>query len=161
VPSTIELALDTIFSYSYRALGRDAALARMERLFGSAVRNQLRDDCSLRGEVIDAKIDRDIRIAALVSQLQEEGHARLLQARNHAADRLASLSATSPDRMLERLVPQRIGQRIAILQRFVSMADTANALDPVRQDEARRQRVVGQFDAWLATPPAAFATPPA
>jgi len=155
VPSTIELALDTIFSYSYRALGREASLARMERLFGAAVRNQLRDDCSLRGEIIDAKIDRDVRIAALVSQLQGEGHARLRQARDHAADRLASLTATSPDRMLERLVPQRIGQRIAILQRFVGMADTANALDPLRQEEARRQRVVEQFNEWLATPPAA------
>lgn len=159
VPSTIELALDTIFSYSYRALGRGAALARMERLFGAAVRDRLRDDCSLSGEIIDAKIDRDVRIAALVSQLQSDGHARLRQARDHAAARLASLSATSPDRMLERLVPQRIGQRIAILQRFVGMADTANALDPLRREDARRQRVVGQFNEWLATPPAASIRP--
>ena len=155
VPSTIELALDTIFSYSCRALGRQAALARMERLFGAAVRDQLRDDCSLYGEIIDAKSDRDVRIAALVSQLQSAGHERLWEARTHAADRLASLTAASPDRMLERLVPQRIGERIAILRRFVGMADTANALDPVRQDEARRQRVVAQFNEWLATPPAA------
>jgi len=161
VPSTIELALDTIFSYSYRALGREAALSRMERLFGAAVRNQLRDDCSLSGEIIDAKIDRDVRIAALVAQLQREGHTRLREAREHAAYRLASLTATSPDRMLERLVPQRIGQRIAILQRFVGMADMANAIDPQLQEETSRQRVVDQFNEWLATPPAAASIQPA
>jgi hypothetical protein len=154
VPGTIELARDTIFCYSERALGREAALARMERLFGSAVSDRLRDDCSLRADIIDAKGDRDVRVAALVTELQNEGHARLLEARDHAAERLASLSAKSVDRMLERLLPQRIDERIAILQRFVGMADTANALDPLRLEEARRQRVAVRFSEWMATSPA-------
>jgi hypothetical protein len=63
--------------------------------------------------------------------------------------------------MLERLVPQRIGQRIAILQRFVGVADMANALDPQLQEETRRQRVVDQFNEWLAAPPVAAAIQPA
>jgi hypothetical protein len=151
VPSAIECARDTIFAYSSRALGREAAMARMERLFGVAVRNRLSDDCFLRNDIIDAKSDRDVRVAALVSQLQNEGHARLREARDHAAERLASLTSKSVDRMLERFLPQRIDERIAILQRFVAMADTANALDPLRLDEARRQRVTARFSEWMAT----------
>jgi hypothetical protein len=153
VPSTIELALDTIYSYSALALGREGALVRMERLFGTDVRDRLRDDCSLWGEILDAKGNRDVRLAALVSELQTEGQERLREARDHAADRLASLTSSSADRMLERVGPQRLCDRIAILQRFVALADTANALDPHRLEEAHRQRVVGRFTDWITAPP--------
>jgi hypothetical protein len=63
--------------------------------------------------------------------------------------------------MLERFVPQRIGERIAILQRFVGMADTANALDPLRSEEARRQRVAARFTEWMTTPAEASEVQPA
>lgn len=157
VPGTIELALDTVYRYSHRALGRDLALARIERLFGTAVRKRLRDDYSLWAEIIDARDGRDAHLAAIVSQLRGEGPARLREARDHAAERLASLTATSPDRVIERLGPQRIGERIAILQRFIGMADTANALDPHPAEEARRQRVLAEFHEWMAAPAAASA----
>lgn len=150
-PGTIELALDTIFGYSQRALGRELALARMERLFGTSVRARLADDYSLWPEIIDAKAGRDVRLAAVVAGLRREGHARLQAARDHAAERLASLSATSPDRLIERLGPQRVGERIAVLQRFVGMADMANALDPSRSDDARQQRVLAEFEQWIGT----------
>jgi hypothetical protein len=152
VPSAIELARDTIFTYSRRALGRELALSRMARLFGAAVRDRLADDCSLRTEIMDAKGERDRRLAALVSQLRGEGPARLLRARDHAADRLASLTANSADRMLERLVPQRLGERIAVLQRFVGMADVANALDLDPSADAPRQNVVARFNEWMIAP---------
>jgi hypothetical protein len=152
VPSAIELARDTIFTYSRRALGRELALSRMARLFGAAVRDRLADDCSLRTEIMDAKGERDRRLAALVSQLGGEGPARLRQARDHAADRLASLTANSADRMLERLVPQRLGERIAVLHRFVGMADLANALDLDPSADAPRQNVVVRFNEWMIAP---------
>jgi hypothetical protein len=152
LPSTIELARDTIFTYSTRALGRERALARMERLFGADARARLEDDCSLRAEILDAKADRDRRLAALVSQVQQEGSERLRVARDRAAERLASLAANSADRMLERLVPQRLAERVAILQRFVGLADTANALDPDPSAETSRQQVVAEFTAWMAVP---------
>lgn len=145
----LELARDTIFIYSTRALGREVALERMARLFGSAVRDRLADDCSLRGEFIDAKRDRDARLAALVAQLQSEGPARLHDARERAAERLASLSDGAADRLLERLMPQRIGDRIALLQRFIGMADTANALAGVTSQEPSRQRVMARFAQWM------------
>jgi hypothetical protein len=152
VPSAIELARDTIFTYSRRALGRELALSRMARLFGAAVRDRLADDCSLRTEIMDAKGERDRRLAALVSQLGGEGPARLRQARDHAAGRLASLTANSADRMLERLVPQRLGERIAVLHRFVGMADVANALDLDPSADAPRQNVVVRFNEWMIAP---------
>jgi hypothetical protein len=150
-PATVDLACDTIFIYSVRALGRELALARMERLFGAAVRQRLADDCSLRSEILDAKGDRDRRLAALVSQLRGEGSGRLRDARDHAAERLASLSADSVDGMLERLVPQRIGDRIAVLQRFVGLADMTNALDGVPAADESRQKVAAKFTEWIAT----------
>ncbi len=149
-PSTIDLACDTIFLYSSRALGRELGLARIERLFGREVRDRLADDCSLRSEILDAKGDRDRRLAALVSQLRGEGPSRLRQARDHAAERLASLSADSVDGMLERLVPQRLAERIAVLQRFVGIADTANALDGMPPIDLPRQKVAAKFNEWIA-----------
>ncbi len=150
-PSTVDLACDTIFLYSVRALGRELALARMARLFGAEVRDRLADDCSLRSEILDAKGDRDRRLAALVSQLRGDGPSRLRQARDHAAERLASLSADSVDGMLERLVPLRIGDRIAVLQRFVGIADTTNALDGMPPADQSRQKVAAKFNDWIAT----------
>ncbi|MEX1128519.1 MAG: hypothetical protein WEB50_08145 [Vicinamibacterales bacterium] len=155
LPGTIEVARDTIFSYSTRALGREAALARMERLFGAAVRDRLADDCSLRGEFLDAKRDRDARLAALVSQLQHEGDGRLRQAREHAAARLAWLTASSADRMFERLIPQRIADRAAVLRRFIAMAHVANALDGIVSQEPSRQNVMARFSEWMSAPAAA------
>ncbi len=152
VPGTIELALDTVYGYSQRALGREPALARMERLFGAGVRRRLADDCSLRPEILDAGADRDRRLAAVVAQVRREGSARLREARDHAAGRLASLAAFSPDRMVERLGPQRVNERIAILRRFVGMADTANGLDPRTDEERRRQRVLDKFQQWMGAP---------
>jgi hypothetical protein len=154
LPSTIELARDTIFTYSTRALGRERALARMARLFGADARARLEDDCSLRPEILDARADRDRRLAALVAQLQQEGSGRLRAARDRATERLASLAANSADRMLERLVPQRLAERVAILQRFIGIADTANALDPAVSAETSRQQVVDAFTTWMAVPAA-------
>lgn len=155
VPGTVDLALDTVYGYSQRALGRERALARMARLFGPDVRRRLADDCSLWPEILDAGADRDRRLAAVVAQIRNEGPARLREARDHAADRLESLAAMSPDRMVERLGPQRVNERIAILQRFVGMADTENALDPRADEDLRRQRVLDKFQEWMAAPPEA------
>jgi len=152
--STIDLARDTIFAYSTRAIGRAAALARMTRLFGADESERLRDDCSLRTEILDAGSDRDRRIAALVTSLRLEDGARLREARNHTARRLDSLTTNSPDAMLERFAPLRIGERVAILRRFVGIADTANALDGDPSGESARQRVLSRFNEWLAEPPA-------
>jgi hypothetical protein len=153
-PGTIALARDTIFTYSVRALGRELALARMERLFGAAVRERLADDCSLRHEILDAKGDRDRRLAALVSQLRREGGQRLREARDHAAERLTSLTDASVDGLLERLVPQRIADRIAVLQRFIGMADVANALDGVPNADETRQKIAARFNEWVTSAPA-------
>ncbi len=161
VPSTIDLARDAIFAYSVRALGRELALARMERLFGAEARERLADDCSLRSEILDAKADRDRRLAALVSQLRGASQARLREARDHAADRLASLSANSVDGMLERLVPQRISERIAVLQRFVGIADMTNALDGLPPADESRQKVAAKFNDWIVTAPSTAVTRPA
>ena len=57
--------------------------------------------------------------------------------------------------MVERLGPQRVNERIAILQRFVGMADTANGLDPRADENLRRQRVLDKFQEWMAAPPEA------
>jgi hypothetical protein len=154
-PGTIALARDAIFTYSVRALGRELALARMERLFGAAVRERLADDCSLRSEILDAKGDRDRRLAALVSQLRGENGQRLRQARDHAAERLAALTDASVDGVLERLVPQRIADRIAVLQRFIGIADTANALDGMPNADETRRKVVDRFNEWVTSAPAA------
>lgn len=145
----IELARDTIFLYSTRALGRDAALVRMERLFGPDVRNRLADDCSLRPEFADAKADRNARLAALVAQLQAQGPNRLHQARERAAERLASLTVNSADRLVERLLPQRIAERVAVLQRFIGLADVANGLAAVPSSEPARRHVVTKFNDWM------------
>jgi hypothetical protein len=150
--STLDLARDTVFAYSNRALGREKALARMERLFGKVAAERLRDDVSLRTEIVDASSDRDRRLALIVSDLETHGPARLLEARRHAADRLKSLTANTSDRMIERFVPQRLVERAAILKRFVSMADNANALHGMESDEAARRRALARFDAWMAAP---------
>ena len=149
VPGTIELARDEIFAYSTRALGRDAALARMERLFGAAARQRLEDDCSLRPDIIDAGRDRDRRLAALVLRLQGEGSSRLARARHHAARRLQSLTANTADHVFERLVPQRLGARVAALHRFVGMADMAGALDADRAEREARRKVAAAFNDWI------------
>jgi hypothetical protein len=154
-PGTIALARDTIFTYSVRAIGRELALARMARLFGAAARDGLADDCSLRSEILDATGDRDRRLAALVSQLRTEKRDRLRQARDHAAERLATLTDPSVDGLLERLVPQRIADRIAVLQRFIGMADVANALDGMPPLDETRQKVAARFSEWMASAPAA------
>jgi hypothetical protein len=150
--STLDLARDTVCAYSSRALGWDKAMARMERLFGRAAADRLRDDVSLRTEIVEAGSDRDRRLAAIVSDLEQQGPARLLEARDHAAERLKSLTANTSDRMLERFVPQRLGERGAILKRFIGMADNANALHGMGSSEPARRRALARFDAWMATP---------
>jgi hypothetical protein len=148
-PSTIDLARDMVFSYSSGALGRERGLARVGRLFGRAVRDRIADDCSLREDILDAGRERDRRIAAVVTEHLRHGRARLLAARDHAAARLATLSSSSRDNMVERLVPLRIVERATVLRRFVAMADTANSLDGMPSDEPSRQRIVARFDAWI------------
>jgi hypothetical protein len=148
-PSTIDLARDMVFSYSSGALGREGGLARLERLFGRAVRDRIADDCSLRDDVLDAGRERDRRIAAVVSEHLRHGRARLLAARDHAAARLATLGSSSRENLVERVVPHRIVERAAVLRRFVAMADTANALDGMPSDEPSRQSIVARFDAWI------------
>jgi hypothetical protein len=151
--STIDLARDMVYSCSLDALGRERALVRMERLFGREVREQIADDCSLRDDIIDAGRERDRRIAALVAELRDEGRARLRSARDHAAARLATLSSSSRDNVVERLLPLKIVERAAVLRRFVGMADMANALDGRPSEERSRQRVVASFDAWIDAEP--------
>jgi hypothetical protein len=151
--STIDLARDMVFSYSIDALGREAALARIERLFGREVRERIADDCSLRDDVIDAGRERDRRIGAIVVDLLRRGRARLRQARDHAAARLATLTANSRDNLIERLIPLRVAERAAVLRRFVAMADTANALDGIPSEERSRERVVARFHAWVDAGP--------
>jgi hypothetical protein len=150
--STADLARDMVFACSVAAVGREQALARIERLYGRDARERTADDCSLRDEILDAGRDRDRRIAALVDELIQQSRERLREARNRAAERLAMLSASSRENLVERIVPNRSVERAAILRRFVSMADTANALDGLPSDEASRARVVGAFDAWIDGP---------
>jgi hypothetical protein len=147
--STIDLARDMVFSYSIGAIGRNRALARMKRLFGTDVSERIADDCSLRGDILDAGRERDRRLAAIVSELQLRGRARLHDARNHAAARLATLTSSSRDNVVERLLPHRIAERAAVLRRFVAMADTANALDGMPSEERSRQRAFARLAAWI------------
>ena len=155
--SLIDLARDTVFSYSTRALGRERALARMARLFGTDAADRLRDDCSLAPELVDAGSDRDRRIAELVDALMREGRDRLFQARARAADRLASLTASTEDSLIRGFVPQRTAERVVILQRFLGMADVANALDaapdepPARPQAARAGRRLARVGQLIGT----------
>ena len=66
---------------------------------------------------------------------------------------------SSRENLVERVVPHGTIERVTVLRRFVSMADTATALDGMPSEEPTRARVVEAFDAWIEAEPHSFSGP--
>jgi hypothetical protein len=153
--ATVDLAQDVAFGYSRDALGREAALARVERLFGPAVRDRIAADVSLEPELLDAW-EGDDRWRALRTRIDAIAAARELdRARELCAGRLASLERFT--RLPWVYVPRQARRRIDLLGAFVSLANQDLALrseEPARASGERRA-ALARFAAWTdgASPP--------
>lgn len=148
--AALELARDTVYAYTARALDRDKALERVQRVFGAAARDNVRDDCSLRSEVRDAR-SPGARLQALqdvASELRREDLSCLIRARDHAADRLQALERG--DNVIENLLTPRHAERVEALQSFVGLVDQSLAFEGSPQSsEPARRRVFNRLETAL------------
>lgn len=121
--ATVYLAQDLSFGACGDLRGREAALDRMERLFGAEVRERLTRDVSLNSDFMDEGEEgeehpgRDARLRAYVRDTTDRN--ALSRQIDLCGDRLALLeSSVVPDSLLKGQVSKRIG----MLRAFTSLA---------------------------------------
>ncbi|HSL84836.1 MAG TPA: hypothetical protein VLF66_18825, partial [Thermoanaerobaculia bacterium] len=132
---TVDLAQDVAFGYSRDALGRERALARVERLFGTRVRERIEADVSLDPELLDTR-DRRRVLRYRIESLATGGE--LARARELCAARLGSLERFSRLRWV--YVPRQVRRRSELLRDFVSLANQDLALRSAASAEATAER---------------------
>lgn len=124
--STVRLAQDVSFSYSSHALGRQKALARLERVFGQEVCERIEADPSLDSDVMGAPrgSDRDAKVRDWIAAVREE--AELCRLRDLCGEQLESLLRFVASPFTYR--PRQIEERIEVLSTFLSLASQRLAL---------------------------------
>ncbi len=144
--ATIQVARDTVFTYTADVLGRRKALARMEDLYGEGVRNRLEADISLDHELRRlTRARQDAKLRRKISDIERTE--ALTRQRDICQDQLDSLRAFT--RSLSGYQPKEIAQRTSLLSIFVSLIDQNLALrgsDGGHHEE--RMEALSRFEAW-------------
>jgi len=141
----VRYAQDVSFLYASEVLGRDKALARIDRLYGKKTRDRVAADVSLDRDVLDLEAGerRDERIRDLIA---DTGARDLIDRRDKGQEQLESLEDFSA--LPLQYVPEQAGERIAILRYFLSRASQELALRPEPAD-AGRQEAQQAFEKWV------------
>ncbi len=144
----IRLAQDVVFTYSNEVLGRDEALARVERLFDDEVRERIAADPSLDREVMkaDRGEDRERKIRERIAAIA--GVDALRDQRDRCAEQRVSLERFAASPWTYR--PQLVEERIEALATFLSLVAQQLALrDQPEAGGTARHEARRRFDAWV------------
>ena len=148
---TVRLAQDVAFGYSRDALGRERALARIERLFGRQARERIEADVSLEPDLLEAPSGEVTRWRLLRRRIDELAAAdELSRARELCAAQLDSLQRFTGLSWV--YVPDQVRRRVELLRDFVGLANQTQALrsDETAQATQDRLAALARFETWAA-----------
>jgi hypothetical protein len=144
----VRYARDVSFLYASEVLGRDKALARVDRLYGKDARDRAAADVSLYRDVLDAEAGeaREERIRDFIADAED-----LIDCRDKGQEQLAALEDFAA--LPFQYVPEQAGERIAILRYFLSRTGQELALQVEGADAGRRdagrQEAQQAFAKWV------------